>query len=841
MPTLNAAATTVLLVALLSCPQVSLTPADYHAGHGHVIAEHAGVAVPQTCDKDHLPSRSVVCYVKPGDPHFDLSHLDPCLCTHLVYGTLEVRGDLSLGPFVHENLTTLNVLREHNPHLVPMVELRGLDHVVQVPTQEQLIDLAKHVSDAVIRTKPGGLDVDYQLHGVDYQVAMEQRPVLGHFLHHFRQETPIHAPVMSVTVAKEPHLINHAYDFRTLVKNTDYINVPAFMFHDGQPEYAVHPAPLHGDRGALDNTDSLVNLVLSMGVPRQKVIVGVPMFGMTYRLADPSVASVGAPLYHGADDSYRFNHPQFCALQHNLNFSVQRDADLTAPYAISGDAFMGFEDALSLRLKGKYVQVQDLGGVYAYSINDDDTRAACGQGRFPLLHSLHEGIAGVSHGGPVEYLETKTEIRIVRIVDQEGNNLHVDGLNSYSVAGFTCTRQGSFRHPNDCSKFFRCVKYDHRKHDYTVFLFNCPAGLVFDEAIEVCNWPSWSGSCHGSGELSSTPKSAFRCPGLGYYQDPENCRWFYFCDDTHENGTLTPFDMRCPHGLGFDPTSFSCNYRSITPGCKDYAGVVQQALFGPSLFSPGEYYQHPKVHGGVPVVAHNFIQKPQPVGLHGFSIHSGVLPTNLQVQRSLAAQGFHPLIQNRNIRRPPHVQTRDIDGQYLQLQLQQQRAFPEIQIEARVIQSDQERHPGIPLHDQLLSQSDVGYEQPGISQVRRDFYDPQDHAQVYQQGQFVQQQYGQPPIYGHQQSGVRLADTAYHSGGQAPDQYGNTRYQLQSPVSPSGFKFPPLSLPPPPPPPTPPPKFQVPGEHYGLPDLHRNFDHTLSTLYRHHIIHGPAS
>lgn len=82
------------------------------------------------------------------------------------------------------------------------------------------------------------------------------------------------------------------------------------MFHDGQPEYAVHPAPLHGDRGALDNTDSLVNLVLSMGVPRQKVIVGVPMFGMTYRLADPSVASVGAPLYHGADDSYRFNHPQ---------------------------------------------------------------------------------------------------------------------------------------------------------------------------------------------------------------------------------------------------------------------------------------------------------------------------------------------------------------------------------------------------------------------------------------------------------------------------------------------------------------------------------------------------
>lgn len=34
------------------------------------------------------------------------------------------------------------------------------------------------------------------------------------------------------------------------------------MFHDGQPEYAVHPAPLHGDRGALDNTVELTFLAL---------------------------------------------------------------------------------------------------------------------------------------------------------------------------------------------------------------------------------------------------------------------------------------------------------------------------------------------------------------------------------------------------------------------------------------------------------------------------------------------------------------------------------------------------------------------------------------------------
>ncbi|CAN8002275.1 unnamed protein product [Ixodes hexagonus] len=837
MAATNAISAVMLLVVLLACPEVSLTPTHISRHGGKSFCLHTGYF-----------SRRSICRGRSRRPRrYHTSYTTPCFSS-----TLRAVHERRVPPCRAENLTALKELRQRNPHLLPMVELRGLDHVVQVPTQEQLVDLAQRVSRAVAPSEPRGLDVDYQLHGVDYQVAMEQKPVLGHFLHHFRQETPIRSPVVTVTVAKEPHLVNHAYDFRTLVKSADYINVPAFMFHDGQPEYAVHPAPLHGDRGEMDNTDSLVNLVLSMGVPRQKVIVGVPMFGMTYRLADPQVSAMGAPLYHGADDSYQFNRPQFCALQHNLNLSVERDADLTAPYAVSGDAFMGFEDELSLRLKGKYVQVQDLGGVYAYAVNDDDSRAVCGQGHFPLLHSLHEGIAGVAHGAELEYVETGTETRIVRIVDQQGNDLHVGGLNSYSVAGYTCTRPGHFRHPRDCSKFFRCVKYDSRVHDYTVFLFDCPAGLVFDDRIEVCNWPSWSDQCRGSGELAATPRSAFRCPAVGYYQDPENCRWFYFCDDTHENGTLTAFDMRCPHGLGFDPTSFSCNYRAVTPGCKDYAGVVQQALFGPSLFSPGEFYHRPAgapaVHGGVPVAHNAIVQRPQPVGLHGFTLATGVLPTELQLRGP--GRRFHTLVQRPNFHPQSHVQTREIPPQFLQagdldlhsLQLQQQRLVPEIQIEARVIQDpsvqdsyESAGYPGRGFYDgpTQLYQSQVFHQThpptPSYYSVRGRQMSP---ARVTStQARFVQQSgnpfYGQP-----QQPGLPVYQAA---SPHIQDQYAPARYQLQAQLSQGNYKYPSSSLPPPP---TPPPKFQVPGVQYGPPDLHRNFDHTLSNLYRHQIVHG---
>ncbi|KAL3216014.1 hypothetical protein MRX96_033199 [Rhipicephalus microplus] len=524
------------------------------------------------------------------------------------------------------------------------------------------------------------------------------------------------------------------------------------------------------------------------------------MFGMTYRLADPNIAAIGAPLYHGQDDSYQFNHPQFCALQHNLNFSVERDADLTAPYAVSGDAFMGFEDELSLRLKGKYIQVRDLGGAYAYAVNDDDTRAVCGQGRFPLLHSLHEGITGVVHGaaagGRVDYAATNSETRIVRVVDQQGQNLHVEGLNSYSVAGFTCTRAGSYRHPQDCSKFFRCVKYDQQKHEYTVFIFDCPPGLVFDEKIEVCNWPSWSESCHGSGEVSVTPRSAFRCPGLGYYQDPENCRHFYFCDDAYENGTFTAFDMRCPYGLGFDPNTFSCNYQAVTPGCKGHSGVVQQALFGPSLYGPG--------------------RRPQPLGLHGISVASGVIPSEIHLQAApTALQQVHPIVKKSAFHRPSHVQTRDIPAHFLPAAGYQgplgSPHYPEIQIEARVIQS------------------------PADIQGQGIYYGQQVYQQqVYDQPQPPKQTAG----YGGLQVTVPQATQApllQHPGTSA---YGHGTYGATGQLPPGTYRVPQTSIPPPPPPP---PKFQLPGVQYGPPEVHRNFDHTLSNLYRTHIVHGPGS
>ncbi|KFM79162.1 putative chitinase 3, partial [Stegodyphus mimosarum] len=84
-----------------------------------------------------------------------------------------------------------------------------------------------------------------------------------------------------------------------------------------------------------------------------------------------------------------------------------------------------------------------------------------------------------------------------------------DGGSSENIE---CTEEGFFRHPEDCSKFYRCVDFAGTGESFVRYDFDCPEGLVFDEVNSVCNWPNQSPGCEsestrrGSDATSSDEK-----------------------------------------------------------------------------------------------------------------------------------------------------------------------------------------------------------------------------------------------------------------------------------------------------------------------------------------------
>lgn len=86
---------------------------------------------------------------------------------------------------------------------------------------------------------------------------------------------------------------------------------------------------------------------------------------------------------------------------------------------------------------------------------------------------------------------------IERVVTRDGE-VHV--VRKDTKTEFECSRQGYFRHPSGCNRFYRCVKFDQTSNYFTVYEYDCPDGLAFDEKVEVCVWPgslSDTGACQG--------------------------------------------------------------------------------------------------------------------------------------------------------------------------------------------------------------------------------------------------------------------------------------------------------------------------------------------------------
>ena len=177
--------------------------------------------------------------------------------------------------------------------------------------------------------------------------------------------------------------------------------------------------------------------------------------------------------------------------------------------------------------------------------------------------------------------------RIVRIVDKEGR---ISGFRESSETTLECTRQGYYRHPSDCSQFYRCVKFNQYEDDYTIFEYGCPNGLVFDDRWEVCVWPAQATPCDGSSEIRPVPKNPYVCTQEGYFVDPENCRWFFACLAHDTDGALTHYEFRCPFGLAFDEVNLMCNWPWLVPACGGSgapAGAIRggtSSFFENSLF-----------------------------------------------------------------------------------------------------------------------------------------------------------------------------------------------------------------------------------------------------------------
>jgi chitinase len=229
------------------------------------------------------------------------------------------------------------------------------------------------------------------------------------------------------------------------------------------------------------NVDASIKYWLANGAPKKKLILGMPLYGRSFSLANPADYKPGAQHQGPGMPGPFTNTPgmlgynEFCEQQLTNKWTMEWEPTQEVPYARASNQWVGIDTVQSIELKAKYVLSNGLGGAMVWSMETDDFLGLCGSRKYPLLTALNT----VLNGGVLPSTVSTSTPSTTNGPTESSTKTTTPGSGSKD-----CKELGTFRHPTDCSRFYTCVSESQR------FDFKCPTGLWYDTVHGICNWPN---------------------------------------------------------------------------------------------------------------------------------------------------------------------------------------------------------------------------------------------------------------------------------------------------------------------------------------------------------------
>lgn len=121
-------------------------------------------------------------------------------------------------------------------------------------------------------------------------------------------------------------------------------------------------------------------------MPAEKLIFGVPSYGRTFTLADPTQTGLLSPAKGpGVAGKYTLlegflSFYEICLNQQNGWTVVTDPTGKMGPYAYNGDQWVGWDDIDITIAKVKYAMSKGLGGIMFWELSLDDFNGFCNMG-----------------------------------------------------------------------------------------------------------------------------------------------------------------------------------------------------------------------------------------------------------------------------------------------------------------------------------------------------------------------------------------------------------------------------------------------------------------------------
>jgi len=120
------------------------------------------------------------------------------------------------------------------------------------------------------------------------------------------------------------------------------------------------------------NTDQAVNMYLNKGIPSEKIILGIPFYGLAFKGVKNTNNGLFQEFSSVAFDNGSVDWPQIKQfLKKGSGYTRYWDDVAKAPYLYNGDIWISYTDEQQIKLLTQYAKDKKLGGVFSWEYGHD--------------------------------------------------------------------------------------------------------------------------------------------------------------------------------------------------------------------------------------------------------------------------------------------------------------------------------------------------------------------------------------------------------------------------------------------------------------------------------------
>ncbi|XP_041364283.1 acidic mammalian chitinase-like [Gigantopelta aegis] len=302
----------------------------------------------------------------------------------------------------------LRALKVDNPHLKILLSLGGWNMGSQkftklVSSGDNMKAFATNAMKYLHDKGFDGLDIDWEFPtrrgspDGDKQRFTELLRVLKHA---FYQEHFVHRNknlMLTVAVSANPGVVATYYEPSKISQYVDFFNVMTYDFHGGWENYTGHHSALDGPDSEPFTVKKSATAWANHGVPKSKIMIGIPFTAHTFTLKDGNHTGIGSPTI-GAGRAGEITKQKGSLAYFEVCKLLQQGAeghrlvDYHVPYLVDGDRWVGYDDEKSIEEKVQYVVNEGFGGIFVWALDLDDFSGVCGK-QFPLMNKIKDTFA----------------------------------------------------------------------------------------------------------------------------------------------------------------------------------------------------------------------------------------------------------------------------------------------------------------------------------------------------------------------------------------------------------------------------------------------------------------